>query len=315
MRDFLGPEGRADLAVVIVTYNSADDIDGLIESLRPEARSLALRVIVVDNSSGDETLALVRAHADVLPVPSGGNLGYAAGINVASRHIGEAEATLILNPDLRVEHGAVREMLAAMRAHARAGVIVPRIVGADGHIATSLHNEPGVTRALVDAVLGPIWSSRPAALSEWVRAPRAYRAARRTDWATGAAMLVSAEAAAAVGAWDERFFLYSEETDFCRRARDAGFEIWFDPSATVQHSQGGSGSSPELDALLHVNRVRYMRKHAPRRAGVYRWVVLLAESIRSRAGGSHRLVAAYLRDESRWKELPKAMPDTERVST
>ena len=79
--------------------------------------------------------------------------------------------------------------------------------------------------------------------------PAAYTHAHPVDWATGAAVLVTAAAADTVGPWDERFFLYSEETDYSRRLRDAGYEVWYEPSATVRHAGAGSGTAPALDAL------------------------------------------------------------------
>src|SRR5690606_38781938 len=100
----------ADISVVVVTYNSADDIPGLIDSLRTEAADLRLRVIIADNSSTDDTLARVRMHDDVTVVETGGNLGYAGGINVARAHLGAGEDLLILNPDLRVERGAIVQL-------------------------------------------------------------------------------------------------------------------------------------------------------------------------------------------------------------
>ncbi len=297
-------DGPADVAAVVVTYNSAADIGPLLETLRHEAREVRLRVIVADNSPGSETLDVVRTHEDVLAVPSGGNLGYAAGVNTGLEHAGQAEAYLVLNPDLRVLPGAVRAMLDELRRVPDAGIVVPRILDGEGQPAESLYHEPTVLRAFGDAVLGPL--PRPAWLTEWVRAASAYECAHAVAWATGAALLVSADAAAEVGEWDERFFLYSEETDYCRRMREAGYRVQFTPDAVVRHRLGGSGSSAQLDALLAVNRVRYMRKHAPRRAGLYRAAMTLGAALRAPRSASHRTCLTYLRDERRWDELPGA---------
>src|SRR5690606_7852522 len=252
-------DGPADVAAVVVTYNSAADIGPLLETLRHEAREVRLRVIVADNSPGSETLDVVRTHEDVLAVPSGGNLGYAAGVNTGLEHAGQAEAYLVLNPDLRVLPGAVRAMLDELRRVPDAGIVVPRILDGEGQPAESLYHEPTVLRAFGDAVLGPL--PRPGWLTEWVRAASAYERGHAVAWATGTALLVSADAAAEVGEWDGRFFLYSEETVYCRRMREAGYRVQFTPDAVVRHRLGGSGFSAQLDALLAVNRVRYMRKH------------------------------------------------------
>ncbi|MCR2823912.1 glycosyltransferase family 2 protein [Microbacterium sp. zg.Y909] len=302
---FVPAEGEAQLAVLIVTYNNAQEVDSLLESLRTEAASTPMRVVVADNCSSDATMSVLARHDDVVTVSTGGNLGYAGGINIAALYAGAVEHLLILNPDLRVRPGAVRSLLDVMRERPDAGIVAPRIIGDDGRVAPSLFNEPRVLRAFCDAVLGRIWPGRPTVLTEWIRRTDAYTRRRDVDWATGAAFLVRASAARTVGEWDEQFFLYSEETDFCRRMRDAGHAVVFDPTAVVVHSQGRSGASAALDALLDVNRVRYMRKHAPYRAEAYRRVVMLGAALRSGKSDAHRAVYHTLRDERSWQALPR----------
>ncbi|MFG6404017.1 glycosyltransferase [Microbacterium sp. P04] len=297
---------RCDVAVIVVTYNSGADLEGLLTSLRAEADDLRLRVIVVDNSSTDDTLDVAARHDDVLTLRTGGNLGYAAGINVAATRVRPGEDILVLNPDLRVQRGAVQRLRAVLHAHPEVGVVAPRILDDAGRTTDSLHNEPTVLRGWADAVMGPLWRSRPAPLTEWVRSPRAYRTARDVDWASGAALLIRSDVARRVGEWDERFFLYSEETDYCRRVREAGFRVRFEPTAVVSHRQGGSGSSAALDALLNVNRVRYRRKHAPRGAETYRAAALIGAALRATRSPRHRATVAFLARESRWEDLPHA---------
>ena len=157
-------DGRAEIAAVVVTYGSAECLDPLLADLRAEAAGLALRVIIADNSPTDETLAVARRHADVIAVPTGGNLGYAGGVNVGLAHAGDAETVAVLNPDLRLRPGALTAMLAELRADPRRGVVVPRIVDETGATTTSLFREPTALRALGDALLGRMWGSRPAGL-------------------------------------------------------------------------------------------------------------------------------------------------------
>jgi GT2 family glycosyltransferase len=134
----------------------------------------------------------------------------------------------------------------------------------------------------------------------WART--AYERPGDVDWATGAAVLVSTEADAAVGAWDERFFLYSEETDYCRRLRDAGWTVRYAPEAVAVHHGGGSGTGPDLVALTQVNRVRYFRKYHGRLAtAVFLAVVVLSEAIRFRRRENRRALRAILSRRSRSK--------------
>lgn len=301
------PAGHADVAVLLVTYESRDHIGPLLDDLRREARELALRVVVADNSSSDGTLDAVARHDDVIAVRTGGNLGYAGGVNVAMAHAGDTDAVLVLNPDLRMRAGAVSALLRRLRSDRTTGAVVPLILEADGDVYPSLRREPSLLRATADALFGRVWPNRPGALSEYVRAASAYEHAHPVDWATGAAILIAADAAAAVGEWDERFFLYSEETDFQRRLRETGRRIWFDPAAVVVHEGGGSGVSADLVALTVVNRVRYVEKHRPGLAGAFRAAVLAGEHLRG--DPTHARARSALRRRSRWNGLPAARRD------
>lgn len=302
---FAAPDAAVDVAVVIVTFNSAADIDGLIRSLRREARQSSIRVIVADNHSGDGTLEIVAKHPDVIGFRTAGNIGYAAGINAARMHVGNAKSILVLNPDLVVEPGAIRAMLDRVD-YSAAGVVVPRILEDSGATYESLHREPTLSRAVGDAFFGSRLPSRPGWLSEMVYGRAAYRNAHIVEWATGAALLIRRDVADLIGGWDERFFLYSEEVDYFRRVRDAGEVVWFDPEAVVRHSQGGSGTSSALMALMAVNRVRYIEKgHGPVYAGAYRLAVVLHSLLRS-SQSHHRLSLRFLLNRASWPLLPRA---------
>ncbi|MCP2031559.1 GT2 family glycosyltransferase [Okibacterium sp. HSC-33S16] len=301
---FAGPDTVAEVAVVIVTYNSAADIDHLIVSLRREAQHSSIRVIVADNHSVDGTLEIVARHSDVIAFRTAGNIGYAAGINAAREHVGAANSILVLNPDLVVERGAIRAMLDRVE-YSAAGVVVPRILEDSGTTYESLRREPTLSRAIGDALFGSRLPARPGSLSEMVYGRAAYRGAHTAEWATGAALLIRRDVADLVGGWDERFFLYSEEVDYFRRVRDAGEVVWFDPEAVVRHSQGGSGTSAALMALMAVNRVRYIEKgHGSAYAGAYRLAVILHELLRS-TQPDHRLALRFLIRRQSWPSLPR----------
>jgi len=300
---FVGPGESAKVAVLVVTHQSEVVIDRLIASLRREAVEHALRVIVADNASTDGTLSKLSAHPDVSWLSTGGNLGYAAGINVAARACVGDEAQLILNPDLEVEQGCIGALLLRMR-DSGAAVVVPQLLDSNGQIYPSLRREPNVLGALGDALFGNRFGCRPAALSETIQRRKSYESAQRVDWATGAALLVDGWAAAQVGIWDESYFLYSEETDFLRRVRELGGQVWYEPTAKARHDKGGSGTSLALAKLLAVNRIKYVRKyHRGLYAGIYRGVVALRELIRSYSA-HHRAILIAVISERRWDSLP-----------
>lgn len=297
----------AHIAVVVVTYNNASDVPPLIEDLRVAAAEQRIRVIVVDNDSSDRTAEVVRAHSDVVLVEARGNLGYAGGINAALPFLGPCDAMLVLNPDLRLAPGAIGSLFLHLAADPQVGLVVPRILDASGQIYPSLRREPTLTRAAGDAVFGSrIWRTRPASMSEFNYRTTSYGHAHDVEWATGAALLVRSSVVREVGAWNETFFLYSEETDYCRRVRESGFRIRFEPSAIVSHRQGGSGMSPALGTLMAVNRVRYIELHHGRLySSAFRVMVAMGEALRA-YDPVHRRRLGFVLDRKRWGDLPRA---------
>jgi GT2 family glycosyltransferase len=290
------PQREVDCAVIIVTYNSARYIVGLLESLPAAANGLTYRVIIVDNGSVDGTADVVYGRPEVTFIETGANVGYAGGINIGRRHAGECSALAVLNPDLVLEPNALRVMFAALE-DPNVGVAVPMLCEQDGILYQSLRREPTVASAIGDALFGSHFSRRPGWLSEMVRDSAEYRYRHTVDWATGAALLVSASCNRTVGAWDERFFLYSEEVDYAARVRAAGFRIDYVPEARARHRGGGSGQSPRLSVLMAVNRVRYIEKHRPG-ARAYRAAVFLHELLRSSDPVHRQALLAVTRRDS-----------------
>jgi exopolysaccharide biosynthesis WecB/TagA/CpsF family protein len=300
---FVGPTGHADVVVIIVSYNSAQHISALLASLRALCRQLRLRVVIADNGSTDGTQDLLAEETDIIMVEPGGNRGYAGGINAAYRHAGDADAVLVLNPDLVIEPGSLQAMRRRLR-DSDAGAVVPRLLDKDGSTYPSLRREPTVLRTIGDALFGSRRPGRPEWLSEIDRDPESYQHAHQVDWATGAAVLIRRDVADAVGEWDEQFFLYSEETDYLRRVRQSGATVWYEPMARVHHDRGGSGSSIDLDALLAVNRVRYARKHrSAAYATAIRGAVILHELVRS-SQPRHRAILRIVGWRGSWQRLP-----------
>ncbi|WP_461635098.1 WecB/TagA/CpsF family glycosyltransferase [Glutamicibacter soli] len=300
---FCSAQEHADVSILIVTFNNADSIQDLIDSLRSEAQNLHLRVVVSDNGSRDETLSILKEHEDVLVLENRANLGYAGGINMARTLIGDCDAVLVLNPDLTVSPGAIAALTARMRRSA-AGIVVPKLLESDGTTYVSLRREPSLTRALGDALFGAKLSSRPGWTTEIEFDPESYAHPHQIDWATGAALLIDAKLEQRLGSWDEQFFLYSEETDYFHRARSEGAKIWYEPAAVMTHQMGGSGASLELNALMAVNRVRYARKHGtPRHASTFHALVALHHAAR-RNKPAHQGLFSRVADENSWQSLP-----------
>lgn len=288
------------VAVIVVTYHSAAVLPGLLQSLEAGLSGVAWHLTIADNASADDSVAIAQRMVPGCRIAqTGRNAGYAAAFNAGLKVAEPYDAALILNPDVRLRPGSVARMLARLGGDGpeRVGIAVPRIVDENGHVAFSLRREPTVGRALGDALLGQR-AGRIPALGETVVDRDAYFRDGTVDWATGAVMLMSRACLEACGFWEERFFLYSEETEFALRARDRGFRTTLVADAEVVHIGGESRVSPALWSLLTVNKVRlYGMRHSRPATALYWSAVFLREASRAALGHprSRRALAALVR--------------------
>jgi N-acetylglucosaminyl-diphospho-decaprenol L-rhamnosyltransferase len=281
-----------DIAVIVVTFNSAVHMDRLLACLDGALGDLRARVAFVDNDSTDDTVARLRSHGRVEVFAQPANRGYAAAINAGLERTSEAPAVLVLNPDLALATGSIPRLLAASRERG-VGIVVPQMRTADGAVFRSLRREPTIGRALGTAVMGGRIAGLFPRLSETIGDDRSYLERRDVDWATGAAMLVTRECLDATGPWDETYFLYSEETDFAERARRAGFRVLYEPEAVVTHTGGDCMTSPRLRSMLVLNRLRYFRRrHGRLQSAAFYAAVLWNELTRAVLGNKAARAAA-----------------------
>jgi len=217
-------------------------------------------VFVVDNASPDGSLSAVE-HLSVTRVALDRNYGFAYGCNRGWER-GSGAAVLFLNPDARIAADSVRRLAAVLGTAPEVGLVAPKIFGEDGSVELSLRRFPRLrstyARALFLHRLFPhaSWSD------EIVRDAAAYERPHGAEWVSGACVLVRRAALERVGGWDEGFFLYSEDVDLCRRLREAGFEVRYEPSATATHLGGASAPRASLFPLLAASRIRYARIHS-----------------------------------------------------
>jgi GT2 family glycosyltransferase len=278
----------ADVAIVIVTHNSAHVVGDLLESIPAALDGLQSDVVVVDNASADDTTDTVQRWSCCRLIRSA-NDGYAAGINRGVREAEPADAILVLNPDVRLKPRAVRILVDALRQPAT-GIVTPRVFNGDGSLHYSLRREPSLARTI------GLTRTRLAAFSEDVNRAEDYERAQVADWAMGAVLVVSRACFEALEGFDESYFLYSEETDFCLRARDRGLLTRYEPRAGAVHLGGESGQSTKTHVMQIVNRVRlYRRRHGAIASFAYLCLTALREATWIRRGGPrHRAAIAAL---------------------
>jgi N-acetylglucosaminyl-diphospho-decaprenol L-rhamnosyltransferase len=252
-----------DVAVIVVTYKSAElTVDCLRSVARERAdKSLNIRCVVVDNASGDapRVRAAVEAEgwsdwADVLVADRNG--GFAYGNNVGIHHAfarARPEFVHLLNPDTVLHPGAIAALVRFMDATPKAGIVGGIFENGDASEWAIAFRFPTLASELEGGMqLGAV--SR--LLRRWQVPMQMGAQAREVDWVSGASMLMRSEVVERIGDMDEGFFLYFEETEFCFRAKQAGYQVWYTPDSRVTHIAGQSTKVTE-------------RNVAPRRLPTY----------------------------------------------
>jgi GT2 family glycosyltransferase len=252
----LAARATLDLAVVVVTYNSAATIEACLRSVQTEG---AAEIVVVDNASQDGTPRLLAARFPELRlIANAVNEGFGRACNRGWRAT-RAPFVLLLNPDTELQPGALSALLAFAADQPRAALVGPRIVNPDGSLQHSCFRFPTL-RMVLTGFFGLIPLDSPAN----GRYPRAaYERAHQVEHLLGACLLARRAAADQVGLFDERFFIYFEETDWCYRMRAAGWQNWYCPAATVLHLGAHSTSrDPErMSGEFYRSQARFYRKH------------------------------------------------------
>jgi len=235
--------------VCVLTWNTRDITAEALRRLRDSEQGVPYRLLVRDNGSSDGTADAVRRAFPDADIDAGSdNLGFAAGMNTLLQRA-TAPNVLVLNGDAWLEPGAVGRMVAALDAHPDAGVVAPRLLRPDGSLEHSTWPFPGLWLSAIYAT-GVRWllPSRLAARlllePDWQ-----HDRGRYVPWAVGAALLVPRRVLDRVGGFDESFFMYGEDVDWCWRVRDAGYRIWFEPSAVVRHIGGASSEQRYVGAV------------------------------------------------------------------
>ena len=259
---------RLELSVIIVSFNARADLERCLESLDAAPPAAPHEILVVDNGSTDGSIDLARRRPDVRLIEIGSNLGFARASNVGIRASRGANL-LLLNSDTVVPDGAIDRLLAALDQDRDVAVVGPRLVDAGGRAELSFGR-----------MIGPLNELRQKRLARG-RGVEARTSRRQyPDWVSGACLLVRRADAEAVGLLDERYFMYTEDVDFCAAIRARGRRVLFTPDVEVVHLRGRSAASAPAatrDAYRR-SRLAFYEKHHPG------WAPLLKLYVRLRGG-------------------------------
>jgi N-acetylglucosaminyl-diphospho-decaprenol L-rhamnosyltransferase len=277
------PPTSPDVAVVVVNYNSGDDVSRCVRSILDGSGDATVEVIVVDNASHDGSADRALGIAPGIQlIRNRANLGFAAAANQGMRAM-RAPFVFLLNPDAQIVAGTLGGFLKVAADHPQGGVIGCLTKNPDGSVYPSARKVPSLVESLGHSFLGPFvpdnrWS-RAYTMAEWDR-----RSERQVEWVSGSSMLIRREALDAVGYFDDAYFMYVEDVDLCTRMRLAGWEVWFSPELEVEHAVGSVTRGSRRMTLEHSKSIyRYYRKfRAPGVLAATRPLVWLG--VRARAG-------------------------------
>jgi GT2 family glycosyltransferase len=265
-----------DLSALIVNWNVRDLLRRCLQSVLTHSFPGSLEVIVVDNGSTDGSVEMVRTEfPQVHLIANPDNRGFTAANNQGLA-VARGRYVLLLNPDTEVVDDALATMVAFVDTHPDVGVVGPQLLNPDGTVQSSRRRFPTLATALFESTWLQPYAPRRL-LTRYYVLDRSDDEVQDVDWVTGAALMARREAIEQVGPLDEEFFMYSEELDWCRRFRAAGWRVVYLPTARVIHHEGKSSEQvlPARHIHFQTSKVRYFRKyHGPVAAEVLRLVLL-----------------------------------------
>lgn len=252
-----------DIAIIIVTYNSAIWIEACLNSVFASLGRLVADVVVVDAESADSTAEIVATkfpRVRLIRCRNGG-FGYA---NNRALMTCDARYVLFLNPDTEILKGNMADLVDGLERRPGVGLVGVRQVNAEGDLDPTIRRFPNAVRAFGDSFSAERLPKRPRWLGEREVDLALYDCEVECDWTSGSFMLARREALEGAGWFDERFFMYSEETDLCWRIKSAGWKVHHLPSVTIRHYGADVPLDPNLESLKFHSRISYARKHFSR---------------------------------------------------
>jgi len=281
-----------DISILIVSWNVRELLLGCLAAL-PEAvgDDFSYEVIVVDNASKDGTVTAVReTFPDVRIIANADNRGFTGGNNQALA-AARGRYLFLLNPDTKPLPGSIARLARYLENHPETGMVGPRLWYGDGSPQPSRRRFPTLATLFTESTIIQHYFPGLGLFARYTLADVPDDQEQEVDWLVGAALMARREVYEQIGGLDETFFMYSEELDWCKRAKDAGWRIAYEPAAEIIHYEGKSSEQAvaRRDIAFFSSRVAYTRKHFGRAwAEALRWWLLAT------------FVFQWLREGAKW---------------
>ena len=282
---------HADVSVVVVAYNSLPWLERALESVRGE------ETIVVDNGSTDGSPQLVRERFPEVRLVEQENRGMGGGNNTGMR-VARGRYFLLLNSDAWIVADGLSRLVEFADAHPDAAVVGPRLLNTDGTLQRSVRGFPTAWRLATEYFFLRKLAPRSRLLNSFYAGGFAHDEVREADWLYGACLLVRRDATDSVGLFDEDFFLFSEEVDWCYRFRQAGWKVLFFPGAEAVHVGGASHGGRMYTENLRGHLRFFAKHHGLRQAERVRRLLAIALRLRGLVFRGER--GRQYREAARW---------------
>ena len=270
-----------DISLIIVSWNAKLYLRDCLKSIRQDATLYQREVIVVDNASSDGSPEMVaREFPWVCLLRNSTNTGFSKANNIGIHH-SQGRYVALVNSDVIVKPGCVDSLVSYLDTNLRVGVAGPRVLSGDGSIQPSCSRFPTFRRAVFRALaLDTLFPTSDFLAGDFMPA-QMHSKERRVDVVSGCFLVARREAVAMVGLLDERFFIYSEDVDWCKRFRKSGWQVVYYPAAEAIHFGGASSANdPERFSVeMQKADLIYWRKHHGALGGAYYRAMLLAHQL------------------------------------
>lgn len=234
-----------ELSIIIVNYNTKNLTLSCINSIKSADFTGKYEIIVVDNHSEDGSLEALEKLKSIKLIKNSDNLGFAKANNIGIKKA-LGKYILLLNSDTKVKKGSLDRLVSFAKSHDKAGVVGAKLLNKDGSVQPSAFHFPSITNAIGYYLLGRDTS------------PLKYfpqgKDAVEVDAVVGASFLITPEAKRKVGLLSEKYFMYFEDIDYCRKVREVGLKVYYLPDAEVIHYHGASGKGGENERLIDASK-------------------------------------------------------------
>jgi len=251
-----------DLSIIIVSWNVADLLRACLDSILASPTGLQMEIIVVESASSDTAVAMIQQqYPQVKLLAQRENVGFTRGNNIGlqaanGRHV------LLLNPDTEIIGDALATMVKYLDEHPDVGIVGPHTLNSDGSNQSTKRRFPTLTTGFFESTWLQDYAPKRL-MDRYYAADVADQGVGEVDWVQGSALMARRAVYEQIGGLDEGFFMFSEELDWCKRAKDAGWRVLYVGTAQIVHH--GGKSTEQIAARKHIyfhqSKLRYFRKH------------------------------------------------------